>query len=110
MSAASVLAVCEYCTSTILRKGEALENIGKMAALQDDPTLLRIGTRMLSLPTFRRANSPRCANTRLSIFRLSPIRPAGHCHIRLCVRQLRNIGPVSDDASYLTQRLQFKTR
>ena len=44
MSAASVLAVCEYCTSTILRKGEALENIGKMAALQDDPTLLQIGS------------------------------------------------------------------
>ncbi len=41
-SAASVLAVCEYCTSTLLRKGEVLENIGKMAALQDDPTLLQI--------------------------------------------------------------------
>ena len=43
-SAASVLAVCEYCTSTLLRHGEALENIGKMAALQDDPTLLQIGS------------------------------------------------------------------
>lgn len=41
-SAASVLAVCEFCTSTLLRKGEVLENIGKMAALQDDPTLLQI--------------------------------------------------------------------
>jgi len=43
-SAASVLAVCEYCTTTLLRHGEVLENIGKMAALQDDPTLLQVGT------------------------------------------------------------------
>lgn len=41
-SEASVLAVCEFCTSTLLRQGEVLENIGKMAALQDDPTLLQI--------------------------------------------------------------------
>ena len=43
-NAASVLAVCEYCTSTLLRHGEELENIGKMAALQDDPTLIQIGS------------------------------------------------------------------
>ena len=43
-AAASVLAVCEYCTSTLLRHGEALEHIGKMAELQDDPTLVQIGT------------------------------------------------------------------
>ncbi len=43
-AAASVLAVCEYCTSTLMRHGEALEHIGKMAELQDDPTLIQIGT------------------------------------------------------------------
>ncbi len=43
-SAASVFAVCGYCTSTLLRHGAELENIGKMAALQDDPTLLTIGS------------------------------------------------------------------
>lgn len=43
-AAASVLAVCEYCTSTLMRRGEALEHIGKMAELQDDPTLIQIAT------------------------------------------------------------------
>ena len=43
-AANSVLAVCEYCTATLLRHGEALEHIGKMAELQDDPTLVQIGT------------------------------------------------------------------
>ncbi|MBI3375445.1 MAG: DUF4178 domain-containing protein [Betaproteobacteria bacterium] len=43
-SAASVVAVCEYCTTTLVRNGEVLENIGRMAALQDDPTLIQIGT------------------------------------------------------------------
>ena len=43
-SGASVFAVCEYCASTLTRKGEVLESIGKMAALQDDPTLIQIGT------------------------------------------------------------------
>ena len=41
---ASVLAVCEYCTATLMRHGEALEHIGKMAELQDDPTLIQIGS------------------------------------------------------------------
>ncbi|MDB5805560.1 MAG: hypothetical protein JWN73_2882 [Betaproteobacteria bacterium] len=43
-SEASVLAVCEYCNSTLLRQGEVLENLGKMAALQDDPTLLQLAS------------------------------------------------------------------
>ena len=43
-SAASVLAVCGYCTSTLVKRGTVLEEIGKMAALQDDPTLLQIGS------------------------------------------------------------------
>jgi len=43
-SAASVFAVCDYCTSTLLRREADLEAIGKMAALMDDPTLLRIGS------------------------------------------------------------------
>ena len=43
-AAASVLAVCEYCTATLMRHGEALEHIGKMAELQDDPTLIQIGS------------------------------------------------------------------
>ena len=43
-SAASVLAVCDYCTSTLVKHGAVLEDIGKMAALQDDPTLVQIGT------------------------------------------------------------------
>ena len=43
-AAASVLAVCEYCTATLMRHGEALEHIGKMAELQDDPTLIQVGS------------------------------------------------------------------
>lgn len=43
-SAASVFAVCDYCTSTLLRHDADVEAIGKMAALMDDPTLLRIGS------------------------------------------------------------------
>ncbi|MBL8383637.1 MAG: DUF4178 domain-containing protein [Burkholderiales bacterium] len=43
-SAASVFAVCAYCTSTLLRRGAQIEDIGKMAALMDDPTPIRIGT------------------------------------------------------------------
>lgn len=43
-SAASLYAVCGYCKSTLLRQGEALSNLGKMAELQDDPTLLQIGS------------------------------------------------------------------
>jgi DNA-directed RNA polymerase subunit RPC12/RpoP len=43
-SEASVVAVCEYCNSTLLRQGEVLENLGKMAALQEDPTLIQLAT------------------------------------------------------------------
>jgi ribosomal protein L37AE/L43A len=43
-SAASVFAVCEYCTSTLTRRGADVEAIGRMAALQDDATLLQIGS------------------------------------------------------------------
>ena len=43
-SAASVFAVCGYCTSTLLRRGVEVESIGKMAALMDDPTRLQIGS------------------------------------------------------------------
>jgi hypothetical protein len=42
-SAASIYAVCTYCKSTLLRKGEYLANLGRMAELMDDPTLLQIG-------------------------------------------------------------------
>lgn len=43
-AAASVLAVCEYCHSTLLRKGADLENLGKMAELAEDASLVRLGT------------------------------------------------------------------
>ncbi len=43
-STASIYAVCEYCRSTLLRDGEALKNLGRMADLMDDPSLIQIGT------------------------------------------------------------------
>lgn len=43
-SAASVYAVCDYCRSTLLRDGESLKNLGRMADLLDDPSLIRIGS------------------------------------------------------------------
>lgn len=43
-SAASVYAVCEFCRSTLLRDGEDLKNLGRMADLMDDPSLIQIGT------------------------------------------------------------------
>jgi len=43
-SAASVYAVCEFCRSTLLRDGEDLKNLGRMADLMDDPTLIQIGS------------------------------------------------------------------
>ncbi len=42
-SAASVLAVCEYCQSTLLNQDGALENLGKMAALVEDRSPLQLG-------------------------------------------------------------------
>ncbi|MDQ5914845.1 MAG: hypothetical protein QG584_729 [Pseudomonadota bacterium] len=43
-STASLYAVCEYCRSTLLRHGEDLENIGRMADLLEDSSLIQIGT------------------------------------------------------------------
>ena len=43
-SAASVYAVCEFCRSTLLRDGETLKDLGRMAELMDDPSLIRIGS------------------------------------------------------------------
>ena len=43
-SSASVYAVCEFCRSTLLRDGESLKNLGRMADLMDDPSLIQIGT------------------------------------------------------------------
>ena len=39
-SVASVYAVCEFCRSTLLRDGESLKNLGRMADLMDDPSLI----------------------------------------------------------------------
>lgn len=41
-SAASVMAVCEYCSSTLVRHDLDLENIGKMAQLQADGSPLQL--------------------------------------------------------------------
>ena len=43
-SAASVYTVCEFCRSTLMRDGQTLANLGRMAELMDDPTLIRIGS------------------------------------------------------------------
>ncbi len=43
-AASSVFAVCEYCQSTLVRHDQALEDIGKMAALAEDRSALQIGT------------------------------------------------------------------
>jgi len=43
-AAASVVAVCEYCRSTLLRKGAEIEDLGKMAELAEDTSLVRLGT------------------------------------------------------------------
>lgn len=40
----SILAVCGYCRSTLVRHGTDLENLGKMAELLDDQSLIRLGT------------------------------------------------------------------
>jgi hypothetical protein len=42
-SVVSVLAVCDYCQSTLLRKGEEFENLGKMAELVADRSPLQRG-------------------------------------------------------------------
>jgi predicted RNA-binding Zn-ribbon protein involved in translation (DUF1610 family) len=43
-SAASTYAVCGFCKSTIVRDGEALQRIGKMAELFEDHSPLQLGT------------------------------------------------------------------
>lgn len=42
-SVASVLAVCDYCQSTLVRNGEEIENLGRMAALIEDRSPLQRG-------------------------------------------------------------------
>lgn len=44
-SRAALLIVCEYCNSTLLRQEQALEDIGKMALLQEDGSPLQLGAR-----------------------------------------------------------------
>ncbi|MGE0310875.1 MAG: DUF4178 domain-containing protein [Lautropia sp.] len=41
----STIAICAYCTSTLLREGDAIENLGRMAELFDDHSPLQIGAR-----------------------------------------------------------------
>ena len=43
-SAGSVFAVCDYCQSTLIRHDQALEDIGKMAALVEDRSPLQLGS------------------------------------------------------------------
>ena len=42
-SAQSTHAVCAYCQSTVVRQGDVLQRIGKMAELFDDHSLLQLG-------------------------------------------------------------------
>ena len=43
-SAASIFAVCEYCSSTLVRTDQKVEDIGKMAALVEDRSPLQLGS------------------------------------------------------------------
>ena len=43
-SAVSVYAVCEFCRSTLLRSGDDLQNLGRMADLLEDATLIQVGS------------------------------------------------------------------
>ncbi|KVN05984.1 DUF4178 domain-containing protein [Burkholderia stagnalis] len=43
-SAAAVMAVCAFCRSTLLKRGEDVERIGELAAVLDDASPLQIGT------------------------------------------------------------------
>lgn len=42
-SASSIFAVCAYCLSTLVRHDQALEDVGKMAALVEDRSPLQLG-------------------------------------------------------------------
>ena len=43
-SAVSILTICQYCKSTLIRHDLELENIGKMAELLPDPSPIQLGT------------------------------------------------------------------
>jgi len=43
-SAASVMAVCEYCHSTLLKDAESVKDIGKMSDVLEDYSPLQINT------------------------------------------------------------------
>lgn len=43
-SAGSVMAVCAYCRSTLLREADAVRNIGRMSEVIEDHTRIQIGT------------------------------------------------------------------
>lgn len=43
-SAASVMAVCEYCRATLVREADAVRDIGKMSAVLEDSSPIRITT------------------------------------------------------------------
>jgi hypothetical protein len=49
-SATSIYVVCEFCRSTLLRSGEDLQNLGRMAELLEDRSPIQIG----STGTFRK--------------------------------------------------------
>ena len=42
--AASIVAICEFCRSTLVRQGTNLEDIGKMAEVVEDASPLQLGT------------------------------------------------------------------
>lgn len=42
-SATSAIAVCEYCHSTLLREADAVRDVGKMSAVLEDYSPLRVG-------------------------------------------------------------------
>ncbi|SNS21432.1 protein of unknown function [Noviherbaspirillum humi] len=43
-SAASVIAVCEYCKATVHREGDAVRDMGRMASVLEDYSPIQIGT------------------------------------------------------------------
>ncbi|WP_419809572.1 DUF4178 domain-containing protein [Sphingomonas sp.] len=50
-SAELAVKVCDYCRSTIVRKGEVLENVGKAAEVPGDVSPLQVGVRGRDLTT-----------------------------------------------------------
>ena len=44
-SESTVIAVCEYCSSTLLRQGDAVANLGRMAELFEDHSPLQLGVK-----------------------------------------------------------------